>query len=361
MRWSLLTCGLLASGAAAAVEVVAVRNGGLLFTDNQAGVSGTDAGYSIAVGDRQVWLFGDVFLLGPDDPEQRWRGMISNCAAVTRQPGAAGLRDYQFISDPATGLARPVLTPLPAEAGRRDLRYWPLGGWHDPASQRLWLYYGQVAVTGTGPFDFRLEGHGLAAADATDLAHLQFTRLPAAAGSPLWWRPGDGQAVYGSAVAQPVSGPWCYVVGYQERGGAKYAKLARVDSARVAQPAAYEYFAGGEPATWSSDPRQAADLPGLRDFPSELSLSHNAWLGGWLAVHSVGLGEQLRCCLAPQPWGPYQTIGTVGSRHKAFTQAFCYAGKEHPALATDGGRTVLLTYVDSARYWLQALWVTFGR
>ena len=43
-----------------APSVQKVENAGLLFTDNAAGVSGTDAGYSIPLQAQSLWLFGDV-------------------------------------------------------------------------------------------------------------------------------------------------------------------------------------------------------------------------------------------------------------------------------------------------------------
>ena len=122
-----------------------VENAGLLFTDNAAGVSGTDAGYSLPLGKQTLWLFGDVFLLDPVAPSRPYVGAVSNCALLV--PAGAGttpLHSYAFLTDPKTGLARQVL-PLVPEDGK-NIRYWPFGSWYD-AEENALIYtmrgYGQ--------------------------------------------------------------------------------------------------------------------------------------------------------------------------------------------------------------------------
>ena len=125
--------------------------------------------------------------------------------------------------------------------------------------------------------------------------------------------------------------------------------------------ASYEYYAAGDVPRWSKRLGNAADIDGLTDFPTELSIAYNEYLGGYLAVHSVGLAEKVRLSLAPHPWGPYRSIGEIGTPRRAFSRGFCYAGKEHAELAEDHGRVLYITYVDSERYWLQRLKVTVQR
>jgi hypothetical protein len=113
--------------------------------------------------------------------------------------------------------------------------------------------------------------------------------------------------------------------------------------------------------TWSRKHEDASDVEGLRDIPSELSVAYNRYLGGYLAIHSIGISDRIRLSLAPKPWGPYRQIAEIGAPHRAFEKAFCYAGKEHPELSEQGGKVVHVTYVDSQRYWLQLLKVTLER
>ncbi len=344
-------------------RVVSVENAGLLFTDNPAGVSGVDAGYSLPIGKETLWLFGDVFLLHPSDPQKRYVGSVSNTALVTSARTIAGLRRYRFLTDPATGLARQVIPNLPGEGN--ETRLWPGGGWYDAQARKVYLYWARIRTTGGGgPFDFRLEGHGLAAANASKPDEISFERLKTDAGDELWWPYADGKAVYGAAVVRgPEARPsHLYIVGVLERDGRKIGKMVRVPTSSIAHSGAYEYFSGSpDHPTWSPDPSTAADIEGLADFPSELSVAYNRCLGGYLAVHSVGITDRIRLSLADNPWGPYRQIAEIGSPHRAFEKAFCYAGKEHPELAEQNGKVICVTYVDSQRYWLQMLRVTFER
>jgi hypothetical protein len=365
MRLQIVLCALLflLTPLFAAPSVLKVENGGLLFTDNQAGVSGTDAGYSVPLGNQTLWMFGDVFLLDPTVPIKPYLRMISNCGLwVPSGSGIEPLRHYKFFTEPQSGIARPLLTPLPTEANEKNLRLWPYGGWYNDAEKCAYLFYARVVTTGTGPFDFRTEGHGLASADTTNLDALQFTRLSAAPNQMLWWSAQDNAALYGSAVVSNAPGDYLYIVGWQERDGKKRGKLARVAKSRITDLKAYEYFTGTDgKVSWNREANAATDIPGLDDFPTELSVAYNQYLGGYLAVHSVGVSDKVRLSLAPNPWGPYQNIAEISAPHRAFSRAFCYAGKEHPELAQEQGRIIYVTYVDSERYWLQMLKVTLQR
>ncbi|HZP81107.1 MAG TPA: DUF4185 domain-containing protein [Chthonomonadaceae bacterium] len=341
-------------------RVLRVENRGLLFTDNQAGVSGVDGGYSLPLGAQTLWLFGDTFLLHPTAPERPYVGGVSNCALlVPRGRGTEPLRRYAFLTDAKTGLARPV---IPNAAGEgTETRLWPAGGWYDAAHRRAYLYYSINRTTGGGPFDFRVEGMGLACADVSRPAALQFTRLKTRRGSTLWWPGGGTDPIFGAAVITDAPGDMLYIVGVQERGGRKFGKMARVRKERLADLDAYEYFAGSPTAPrWSKRLAEAADVEGLTAFPNELSVAYNPYLGGYLAVHSVLISQRARLSLASQPWGPYRPIAEIGTPHLAYADAFCYAGKEHPELAEQKGKVLYITYVDSRRYWLSLLKVTLG-
>ena len=323
-------------------------------------MSGTDAGYSIPMKGQTLWLFGDVFLLDPLSPAKKHVGAVSNCALlVPSGSGVAPLGRHRFLVDSNTGLARQVITPILGETP--GFRFWPFGGWYSAADNCVYLYYARIRVTGSGPLDFKIDGHGLAYADAAVRENIRFTRLPATSKALLWWTTEGGAPLFGSAVVANCPGEYLYVVGVQERNGRKFGKLARVLKRRIRDASAYEVFTGTNPPGWSRDIKLAADVEGLTDFPNELSVAYNPYLGGYLAVHSVGISESVRLSLAPNPWGPFKTIGEIGTPRRAFTQAFCYAGKEHPELAEDRGRIIYVTYVDSGRYWLQLLTVTLRK
>lgn len=335
-----------------------VENGGLLFTDNSAGVSGVDCGYSIPLGRQVLWLFGDIFILHPSDPRKPYVGGVSNAALLTADATPAGLRRYQFLTDPTSGIVRQVLPNAPNEG--TETRLWLFHGWYNRAETRIYVYFAKVRTTGGGgPFDFRVLGHGLARGDVRDPLALTLERVHHPEGGDLWWT--APEPLYGCAVIVPArpEDPYLYIVGVRETSGKKHATLARVRRQRMGSVADYEYLAsaGSEPS-WSQSPADAVDVPGLSEFPTELSIAYNRHLRGYLAVHSINISERIRLSLAPAPWGPYRTVAEIGAPHRAFEKAFCYAGKEHPEMAEQASRVLYLTYVDSQRYWLQLLKVT---
>ena len=354
---ALSLCG--SAGAGGQAKVVSVTNGGLLFTDNQAGVSGTDTGYSLPLGGKTLWMFGDAFLLDPSAPARRYLGGVSNCALlVPAGHGSAPLKRYQFLTDSRKGVARQI---IPNHLGEgNETRLWPFGSWLNPATRQIYQYYAIVKLGGSGgPLDFKISGFGIAVGNAERPEKLSFARLPAPDGTDLWWK---GRPVFGSAVLAPA-GEMLYVYGWEENGGTQRPRLARVKKSLLTHLDAYEYLAGTyTDPTWSRKSSEAVDVPGLDGFPAEMSVSWNAYLGGYLAVCSGSIfSEKIRLSVAPQPWGPFTTIGEIGAPHQLYSQAFTYAAKEHPELRELGGKVIYITYVDSWRYWLQLLKVTLER
>lgn len=345
--------------------VIKVENRGLLFTNNQAGVTGVDGGYSTPMGNKTLWFFGDVFLLNPTSPTQAYVGGVTNCGLLTDAgKGAAPLSHYRFFTDPKTGVARQLIPYLQGEDN--SLRMWPFGGWYDPSTKRVWIFYDLVRTNSSGgPLGFTTLGMGLATANAKNPEQLHFERLVPKKGdasNPLriWWNNATGP-IFGEAIftSPEKSDPYLYIVGSQMIKGVQTGYMARVRRNRIGDIGSYEYFSGTAQApAWSSDVSKAAPVEGLTDFPTELSVSYNRYLGAYLAVHSHNLDEKLDLCIAPHPWGPYHTFAQIKAPHRAFSQAFCYAGKEHPELSKDGGRVIYVTYVDSERYWLQLYRVT---
>ena len=346
---------LLTSGGAPVARVAKVENCGLLFTDNGAGVSGTDCGYSVPIGRQTLWLFGDVFLLAPADPQRPYVGGVSNCGLVV--PAGNGVRPLsraRFLTNPASGLARALLPNRPGEDSH--VRYWLFGSHFGPATGRLHTWYARIETTGGGgPFDFRTTGHGLAVADTGDLAHFEFRPLPGPSGAVEWWPAGSESPLFGNAVLD--AGRTIYVYGMRDRAGRRECLLARVDADRLETLSAYEYLA--DAGHWTADPRAAAAVAGI-DGASEMTVAWNGFLRKYLAVASVGLSERCRLSTADHPWGPFEQLAEIGTPHQAFARSFCYAAKEHPEMAERGGKVIYITYVDQQRYWLQLLRVTLA-
>jgi hypothetical protein len=81
----------------------------------------------------------------------------------------------------------------------------------------------------------------------------------------------------------------------------------------------------------------------LRGVPGDLSVSWNPYLNSYLAVHSGIFSDQVVFHTAPQPQGPWSAARPlfVGRR---LAGTHNYAAREHPALATDGGRSLVVSY-----------------
>ena len=66
------------------------------------------------MGERTLWLFGDVFLLHPRDPEKRYVGGVSNCAlTVPAGHGTGPLRSYKFLTDSKGQYYFRTIKPVP--------------------------------------------------------------------------------------------------------------------------------------------------------------------------------------------------------------------------------------------------------
>ncbi len=347
-------CCLLPERGSASDEthVLSVRNEGLLFTDNRAGVSGVDCGYSVSLPHSTLWLFGDVFLQNPNSVLQPYVGGVSNCGLLAPHgSGAEPLKKYRFITG-KNGIARQLIEP-----GAQHKRYWPLGGWYSMHAKKLFLFYSRIRVTGHGMLDFVQEGTGLCEADADHAMHMQPAIMPSGSGHTLWW---ESNVTYGQAVIYGTKGPWVYAAGMRDTGGMHTCTLMRLPEAAPTL-AGCEYYAGGKTKPrWSRNPGDAVEVQGISNFPGELSISYNHYLGRYLALHTIGLSQKVQISLAEHPWGPYQPFAVVGARHRLFSKALCYAAKEHPELAEQNGKAIYFTFVDSERYWLQLQRVEFS-
>ncbi len=117
--------------------------------------------------------------------------------------------------------------------------------------------------------------------------------------------------------------------------------MARAPLAQATSHDAWQVWNG---AGWSSDLTSGASV--LQEVPGELSVSWNGYLGSYLAVHSVPLSNDVVYQTAPHPEGPWSatTYLFTGRHDSSHTN---YAAKEHPELARDGGRTLVVSYADA--------------
>lgn len=117
-----------------------------------------------------------------------------------------------------------------------------------------------------------------------------------------------------------------------------------VGRAPLAQATNHDAWQAWTGTTWSSD--LTAAVPVMTGPPGQLSVSWNAYLNSYLAVYSVGLSNEVDFRTAPRPEGPWSTPTYLFTgRHGWNTN---YAAQEHPELARDGGRTLVVSYADAS-------------
>jgi hypothetical protein len=357
-----------------ALTVKSTRDLGPQFGDNPHHMIGQDGAYSIPLAPgKALWYFGDTLIgsrvpreslwfpggqpLGPGDMSGHGSidKLYTNTGLILHQAsGGDGLHHYEYILD-ANGDLKQLVPRDSSESP--EIRIWCFHG-HATNSQ-LYLYYQVVRMLADGPMpvNFEILGSGLAQGNTYDW---NFTRVPAD-DKLLWW-PAD-QPQFG-CVALPGTGDWLYVYGVLKNAdGQQECNLARVREDRIADHSKYEYLVNNSPQ-WSSDVRRAHPI--MSNMPNEMSVSWNSYLGCYLAVHSYDLTGRIVARTSQQPWGPWseaidlwQVPAPVFDYHVPYSPLI-YAGKEHPELSGDDGRTIYVTYVEFEEYLPHLIQVTFA-
>lgn len=340
------------------------RDLGLQFVDNPHRMVGQDGAFSIPLNGDTLWFFGDT-LIGERTPGEslwypggEWVGagdmsgkgkfekMLNNTGLILpAQSGRNGLKDYQYICD-ETGSIRPLI---------------PLLNWEDPDVIRVWclhgicignmvyLYFIKIRMLEEGPLpaNFEIIGSGLAVGSKRDW---QFRRIFHNDTDILWQK---DEPHFAASVLADARSDWLYLYGTKKIAGAKQqCFLARVKAEKITQTDRYEYLVSDDPA-WSPELQKA--IPVFGGMPNEMSVSYNAYLGCYLAVHSDDLTGRIVGRTAQHPWGPWSGAHLLWDVKVSDTkeipyERLIYAGKEHPTLAADKGKTIYLTYIEFEEY-----------
>jgi hypothetical protein len=97
-------------------------------------------------------------------------------------------------------------------------------------------------------------------------------------------------------------------------------------------------------STWNADLTQAVTV--LHEPPGDLSVSFNLDRGRFIAVYSGIFSNDIWFRSAPHPEGPWSDAQKVFTG-LAPSSGNDYAGKEHPELAEDGGKKLVVSYARS--------------
>lgn len=359
------------------LKVATARDLGPQFADNPHRMVGQDGAFSIPLDEHEtLWFFGDTLVgtrptthsiwqidgqvVGPWDMSGRgtFEQMINNTALVLpSQTGEGGLKNYRYLLE-ATGRLLNLL-PLEGDEHRDWIRMWCQHGLC--IDQRVYLSFIKVRMleenTGPLPIAFEIIGSGLALGRRGEW---KFKRLANDAGSDILWS--ADQPHFATAFVKHPTDGHVYLLGSVKQGDTQRCYLACACDG-VGNPSAYTYLASPAPR-WS---RNVADaIPIFDGMPSECSVSYNKYLGKFLAVHSLDLSGKIVARTAPEPWGPWSepvTLWTVQAKHEfppPYPLTLIYAGKEHPELAREDGRTIYLTYIEFEEYYPHLIEVTLG-
>ncbi len=288
-----------------------------IFSESQprAGVRFQDGAQAIAVPGGALWLFGDTFTT---------TGMVGTTIAFlpatkTNLPPA-----LEYFVNP-NGVAENPLVLFPEESAATN-RMWPLGG--ATVGERIYLFYSMIEQTpGPGPWNFRSTGGGLAVADKP-LQH--FTRL----------RPKGAWKFPVEPIQVLQDGDFLYL--YEISSQPKGLVLARVLSAQIESPAAYEFFTG---RNWSPQRTNATVI--LREAYGQVSVNWNADLHAWLMATSSDFfhPREIQLRAAERPEGPWSAPVRVavpelpGKKTK-----LVYGAYLHPELSDLKARRLVATF-----------------
>jgi hypothetical protein len=322
---------------------IEIRDLGLIFNKTR-DIFGFDGAYSIPVGDRILWLFGDTFV--------RDREMLRNSAIFTdffdpdNGPGAMRVKVDQ------DGHPVPIINCTYQEK-KTKCRIWPLHG--ISLNYKIYLYYVLVKVIPGDDFPYRSLffnfeeiGSGLA---EYDIGLDRTTRL-LKGNDLIWWNKNEGN--FGGSVIDRSD--YIYIFGvYKGSLGKNSTRLSRVKKDDIKDYSKYRYLKSFKPE-WTSNIKKAIDV--IDDVPCELSISYNEYLKKYLIVHSLVSTDSIILKVSDNIWGPYEDYYIIPLK-RAFPKTLQYAGKEHRELAKQNGRTIYITYVESAIYWPHLLEVKF--
>jgi hypothetical protein len=322
---------LLANGTAAEVPGVQVERtefGGSFWSDGQrrAGVLFQDGAQSIPLPGGALWLFGDTFFGAPQpgQPPQNsqikgsyWTTLAWLPAGMTNLPPAL---EYFTNSD---GMVSNSLALLPGEDPKHR-RIWPGGG--IGIGSRIYLYYSLIATTDEpGPWNFHGLGGGLS---VSEKPLNQFTRL----------QPGGQWQFPVEPIQVILENDLLYLLEISSEP--KGLVLARVETAKIEDPAAYRFFAGNG---WSTNRADAKVI--LREAYGQVSVMRLSATGDYLMATSSDFTRphEIQLYRSKQlegPWGSPCRITVPEMPGKKTNLIYCTYF--HPELSDpDSGRVVV--------------------
>lgn len=355
------------------LKVKSVKDLGPQFTINHHGMVGQDGSYSIPLHDgRVLWFFGDTIIGRRIPGESLWypggkavgpkdmsgvggtEKMLNNTGLLSSSdPIKDGINSFSYITDHSGRLKQ--LIPLNKDEDPDRYRVWCMHGIEMDSTVYLFFIKVETIEEGIFPVNFTILGSGMAYGSMNDW---NFKRVEFD-GSDLLWK--IDQPHFASAVLGP-EGDYLYLYGVlQGKDKIQRCYLSRVKKQEILELDKYEYLSGIMPE-WSKCIEDA--IPVFDGMPNEQSVSYNKYLGRYLAVHSLDLSGKIVARTSLTPWGPWSEpcelfqVETDPSVQLPYPRLI-YAGKEHPVIAKDDGKTIYVTYVEFEEYYPHLVEVNF--
>jgi hypothetical protein len=296
-------------------------------------IDGADGGASVVVGDRAFWLFGDTLFAGESGKQ-----IEQNSIAWSKGQREDGCPKLEYYT--RNGIGVPF---LPKDG---SLTNWPAGSWAvDDRFLDIYVAY----IYGTGPFAYWVGEIGVSRLDTQTMKVEVVARV-------LW----NADSGFSDQVigAQPVEVGQDGMVRVVLQTTSDDKLLARVPTGSFARADAYEFWTGHD---WSSSPADALPLwkhtqpvdsvKRLTTFENAPYIAFNPYLRKYVAVMNMGIGtigtrtaDGLEGPWSePVPWLDCTAVAQVAV-------PTCYRPVQHPELAADGGRALLVTFTRMATY-----------
>jgi hypothetical protein len=359
--------GHAAAQTRAGADLSAVRGGGgglslsaldaqwLTYSDhsNCADWAGGDGVSAIRLSSKQIaWFFADTYL-GPAGPETGFSqpgGFVHNSVVIQTTADNRTRLVTLTGGGACTGGRGPKSIVNPTKTSARG-RFWDADGVR--VGGTIVKFYNAYRY---GRIPFKPTGTTIASFSVSKLSAAGRSRTnagviaPALTPIPKYVPPAGGTPiVWGSAVLK--SGSTVYVYGWQSPSAASTLRrlyLARVKASRLADFAAWRFYAGGQ---WSANQSLAVPVnSAAQDVNVASAFSVVAIAGRYWLIQAAGLGSpEIYAYPAPTPWGPFDADqGILLYRapgiglDAADDFRIMYEARAEPALST--GKTLVISY-----------------
>jgi hypothetical protein len=322
---------------------------------------GQDGGQSISLGDKFLFVFSDT-LIAPEHngatgkhhspsphptPYARGSIFLGNTAGISEERDLRRAFEHLRYFTDEEGLPREILSP-DKETERRRIRFWPEHGVFIDGLVYL-FYLGIQTVDFTTVWGFRNLGTGLM------ILQPETGETKPVLNGRDWclWRADADDFHFGVQVIHEQD--YVYAFASVRRGFVIGARLARVRTEQITNPAAYEYLSSPGPE-WTRNFTASYDLG---ECSNEYSVSFNRYLQKYMMIYLDGYQKTLMLRTAEHLWGPYAPPRKLVSVPYSKASELVYLGFEHPHFSERNGQTIYISYCQPHFTTNSLLTVTF--